>query len=196
MIRKRPTRLHGFTLFECIVAMFILLIGLLGVVTMFSVGMNQRLQAQELVMSQELANMWASWIRFRLDDSTGGGGFFLATGDLTAGKKGDFFQDAGDFHAGAGSLKNLPTLGANTCRGYTWEITDSRAFTPGWLPEDSTAPLDWDKTRSGGSAIPSGMGSGPKQLREVELSVFRGARRYKFRYIFSGIGMKYDKLAL
>jgi len=56
LLGARPAR--GFTLFESMVAMFILLVGILGVTSVFSSGMYARLVAQELIVTQDLANQW------------------------------------------------------------------------------------------------------------------------------------------
>ncbi len=188
---RRPVR--GFTLFECLVAMAILLIGLLGVVTMFSIGMHARLLAQELVVSQELANMWASWVRFRMDD-TGTGPSALKRVDLQVGKRGQFFNDTGDFHAAPGDFNNLPTFGCNTYRGFAWEITQvNAAYKPRYLSESSGSTLEWDKRIDGNGAIPAGM-TQPLPLSDVELTISRGVRVYRFNFVFSGIGLEYGNL--
>ena len=84
--RWRSRRRAGFSLFETMVAMFVMLIGLLGIFSAFAAGMNARLMAQEMVMSQELATMWADWVRFRCRDSGGPGGLgIISTTDLASG---------------------------------------------------------------------------------------------------------------
>ena len=185
---RRP----GFTLFEALVAMFIMLIGLLGIVSVFSGGMQARLLAQELVVSQELANMWAEWIRFRLNENSPAGAPFnaLSPGDLGAGKRGDFFSDTGDFNAAPGDPANLPTYRRSAYRGYLWEITAVNAnYNPEWLTADGTRTIPWDQRLDGGPVQ-----AAPAALREVELTVGRGTRRYRFYYVFSGVGLRYGKL--
>lgn len=194
---RRSKGAQGFSLFEVIVAMFIMLVGLLGIIAVFGAGTNARLLAQELVVSQELANMWADWMRFRLNESKAAGGSLgvLHLSDLAAGKKGDFNADSGDFHLGSGSLVDLPTFQSNVYSGYGWEITDAKDYTPVWAEEaDPTKTHPWDQRRDGSSVIPSTMGTGPQALKQVQLTISRGARLYRFNYIFSGVGLKYDKL--
>ncbi len=196
-LAKRSRRGRGFTLFEVIVAMFIMLVGLLGVVSIFSAGLHARLLAQELVVSHELANMWADWIRFRLNNtpSAGAPSNVLSLGAISSGNSGDFFQDTGTFHDSPGSPNNLPTYNRNVYQGYTWEITAVNAnYKPKWIPEDGSTEKPWDVRLDGGSLIPGSMGSAPPGLSEVELTITRGARRYRFHYVFSGVGLKYSKL--
>ncbi len=195
MPTTRPIRARAaFTLFEAIVGMFILLVGVLGIVSVFGFGMQVRLHAQELVISQDLANMWADWIRVRINESKASGGYVLHRSDLAAGKRGDFYNDSGDFHSGSGNTANLPTYQCNAYRGFQWEITAVKHdYKPRWIPDDATqAPVEWDKTLGGSSAIPPAMGS-ISDLTNVELSIVRGARRYKFNYIFSGVGIKHAR---
>lgn len=191
-------RKGGFSLFEVIVAMFIMLVGLLGIIAVFTAGMNARLLAQELLMSQELANMWADWVRFRLNESKAQGGSLgiLHLSDLTAGKSGDFMADSGDFHIGSGSLNDLPTFQANVYSNYTWLITDAQDYEPRWVEEGNPAVTHkWTERRDGANVIPGALGAGPQALKQVELTIVRGTRAYKFNYIFSGVGLKYDKFA-
>lgn len=198
LLRPRHARgAEGFSLFEVIVAMFIMLVGLLGVIAVFGAGTNARLLAQELVVSQELANMWADWIRFRMNDSKAVGGSLgiLHLTDLSKGKKGEFNNDSGDFHMAAGNIVNLPTYQSNVYSGYGWEITDSKDYVPEWVEEaDPTKTHPWDERRDGAAVIPAAMGAGPQALKQVQLTISRGARLYRFVYIFSGVGLKYDKL--
>ena len=192
---KRSSR--GFSLFEVIVAMFIMLVGLLGVIAVFGAGTNARLLAQELVVSQELANMWADWIRFRLNESkaTGGSLGILHLADLAKGKTGEFVSDSGDFTLGSGSLVDLPTFQANVYSGYIWTITDANDYTPVWVEDaDPTKTHPWDQRLDGSSVIPAALGAAPQALKQIELTISRGSRAYRFVYIFSGVGLKYDKL--
>ena len=193
-------RRRGFTLFETFVAMFIMLVGLLGVVSVFSAGLHARLLAQELMISHELANMWADWIRFRLNStpSAGAPSNTMALGGLTDGASGDFYQDTGSFNDPPGSTNNIPTKPlagqSNVYQGYTWEVKVNAAYKPRWIPEDGTGERDWNVRLDGGTVIPAALGGAPPPLSEVELMITRGARRYKFHYIFSGVGLKYSKL--
>ncbi len=198
-MKSRPDSLRrrrhaGFTLFEALVGMFILLVGVLGIVTIFGFGMQVRLHAQELVISQDLANMWANWIRVRLNDSRPSGAYILNRADLQVGKKGDFYNDSGDFHAGGGNTADLPTYQCNSYRGYQWEISAiTDGYKPRWLPEDVTkAPVEWDRTLDGSPTIPTAMG-GISGLTELELSILRGVRRYRFNYVFSGVGVRHAR---
>lgn len=193
----------GFTMFEAIVAMFILLMGVLGVVAVFSAGMHSRVRAQELIISQDLANMWADWVRFRLnDDATAGvlvsGGHQITLADLTVGKKGDFYAGTADapFQVGAtGAPGNLPTTGCGAYQGYTWAITGASDYTPKWVPEAGGSDNDWTEKIDGSPIYNTAdFGAFPGNLKTVELSIFRGARKYIFRFVFSGVGLKYDTL--
>jgi len=195
-----PHNTRGFTVFECIVAMFILLIGLLGVVSVFSVGMNSRLKAQELLISSDLATMWSDWVRSRLNESKGAGGpqGILHLGDLTKDLSGDFYNDVGDLHfAPPGDPRNLPTYQVNVYSGYKWK-TDAAAGTasykPQYVSEDGSGVHDWSQRTDGGSALPGGMGAMPRNLVEVKFTIYRGTRTYDFFYLFSGVGLKYEKL--
>jgi hypothetical protein len=49
----------------------------------------------------------------------------------------------------------------------------------------------WDQTLSGAPAVPSAMGNSPKGLTQVELTIERGGRPYKFNFVFSGVGVRY-----
>jgi Tfp pilus assembly protein PilV len=186
----------GFSLFETLVAMFVMLIGLLGIFSVFGSGMHARLMAQELLTSQDLATMWSDWIRFRLNDSrpTGSGPAYLNSSNLGVGKKGNFYDGTGDFHLGAGNPNELPTVGKNVYKGYTWSITKCTSnYKPKFIGPDGVSVLDWDQRSDGGNAVPSALGSAPDGLVEVELTIYRGARSYKFNYIFSGVGLKYER---
>ena len=179
------------------VGMFILLVGMLGVVSIFSVGMQSRLMAQELIVSQELANMWAEWVRFRINEqpSAGAPQNRIGLADLQAGKRGDFYRDQGDFHSMPGSPENPPTFNCGVYQGYTWEITAADPnYVPQWLTDDGSRAVDWDKRLDGGSAIPAALGTAPRRPVEIELTVVRGSRCYRFKYIFSGVGLKYGDL--
>ncbi|MCZ7647648.1 MAG: prepilin-type N-terminal cleavage/methylation domain-containing protein [Planctomycetota bacterium] len=199
--RNRSSR--GFTMFEAIVAMFILLMGVLGVVAVFTSGMHTRMRAQEILMSQDLANQWADWVRFRLNPDAAGGSALSASGlkltlaDLSAGKKGDFNTGLSDapFQVGAATaLGNLPTVGASTTQGYSWVIADVADYAPLWVPEDGSDDKTWAQ-RLDGNALWSSAdlgGATPLPLKRVDLTILRGARRYKFSYVFSGVGLNYD----
>jgi hypothetical protein len=189
--KRHLNRASGFTLMEIIVAMFVLLMGIMGIFAVFNMGVHARLQAQELVISQELANQWADWIRFRLNDTGGGGGVgALTRGSLTVGAKGDFYEDTGNFTFGPGDPRNLPTYHRNVYRGYLWEITAASEYRPLWVNAEG-GMVDWDRRGDGGSVVPAGMN--PTQpLTNVELKITRGARRYPFNYVFSGVGLRYD----
>ena len=198
-IRAMNTPRRGFTLFEVIVAMFIVLVGLLGIFSVFGVGVHARLVAQELVISQELAGMWADWIRFRLNDhSAAPAGVqanlgLLETRDLQAGKAGQFYEDRGDFHFAPGSTGNLPTCGRSAYRGYRWEIAEAvHGYKPEWSAENGARAVPWDQRLDGGVALPPALGEAPGDMVEVKLVIARGARRYSFYYVFSGVGIKYD----
>ncbi|MCW8131115.1 MAG: hypothetical protein KIS92_12270, partial [Planctomycetota bacterium] len=139
----------------------------------------------------------ADWVRFRLNESqpTGGTLGVLHLSDLAVGKKGEFLEDTGDFHFTSGDLNNLPTFQANVYSSYAWSITKAEDYVPQWSEEGNPSVThDWDKRRDGASVIPSGMGAAPLPLKQVELTIIRGTRAYKFNYIFSGVGLKYDKL--
>jgi hypothetical protein len=186
----------GFSLFETLVAMFVMLVGLLGIFSVFGSGMHARLMAQEIVTSQELATMWSDWVRFRLNDArtSGSGPAYMNSSELAAGCKGNFYTGIGDFHKGPGDPNELPTVGKNVYKGYTWAITQCRKnYVPEYMAPDGVSTLKWDLRSDGGSAVPGALGAAPDSLVEVELTVFRGARSYKFNYIFSGVGLKYER---
>ncbi len=141
--------------------------------------------------------MWSDWIRFRLNDSKSSGGLVLNSSDLVLGCKGDFYKDTGSLHlAPPGHLANLPTYDCNAYRNYTWEITAvNPRHKPQWLPEDSTKPaLDWDVKGDGSALLPAAVGAAPPPLTEVELTIARGVRKYRFNYVFAGVGLKYDRM--
>ena len=210
---KKHRRRSGFTLFETIVAMFVVLMGLLGIIATFSVGMKARVMSQELLISQELATMWADWTRFRLNDSSASAPNRLQSSDLKVGAKGDFFLDTnlggGNFHvAPPGNPANLPTYNKRVYQGYTWEITALHdghggaggvgSYVPQWIPANVTDLTDaggqlkdWNKRRDGSSIIPADLGAPPSGLTEVELTVRCNGRGYVFNYTFSGVGLKY-----
>lgn len=201
MIRKAygRRRRRGFTLFEVIVAMFILLMGVLGIVSVFTAGMQLRLRAQEILISHELANMWADWIRFRVNDAKPAGGALgvLHRSDLSQGKKGDFYSTdvPGDFGFSHPDPRNLPTKGMNVYQGYTWEITEAdQSYKPQFVRESDGQLIPWDKRVDGATDLFT-WGGGTAAigtLTQVELTIRRGAHPYEFIYIFSGVGMKYD----
>lgn len=189
-------RRKGFTLFEAIVAIFILLVGVMGIASVFSAGMRARMVAQELITSQELANMWADWIRFRLNSEGLASGSELTLADLVNGASGDFYADTGDLHlTPAGTAMNLPTHNRNAYDGFTWEISEvNDEYKPQWVPENGADPLPWDQRLDGSTVFNGGWATTPAHMVEVTLHIYRGARRYEFTYIFSGVGMKYDNL--
>lgn len=189
--------------------MFVVLVGLLGVTSMFNNGMKARVLAQEIVLSQELANMWADWVRFRLNDSPKASGpYFLKSSDLSVGQNGDFFSGAATGNFGADPTP-LPTVGKKVYSGFMWQIGtgDPTRNIPGTTPANSFKP-QWvnmgakDLTPTGGNLhdwdqglvvpiIPGAMGAAPKGLTQVDLMIIRGGRPYHFTYVFSGIGMRY-----
>jgi type II secretory pathway pseudopilin PulG len=185
----------GFTLLETIVAMFVLLMGLLGIFSVFGSGVYARLQAQELIITQDLANQWAEWVRFRLNEARpqGGAQGILHRINLNEGASGDFYQDTGTLNfSPPGDPRNLPTFQRSIYRGYRWEITKvDNDYRPKWSVTGG-APIDWDKRGDNAPVVPPAMGSGPRPLTEVELKIDRGARRYPFTFVFSGVGLKYD----
>ena len=184
---------RGFTLVEAIVAIFILLVGVMGIASVFSAGMRARMKAQELITSQELANMWADWIRFRLNAEGLATSSVLSLGDLSVGAGGDFYDNTGSLSLSTpDDPMNLPTHKRNAYEGYTWEIADVQQVKPHWIPEDGTDPVPWDQ-RLDGVALYA-FGTAPAPMTEVLLYVSRGGRRYQFTYLFSGVGMKYDNL--
>lgn len=154
----------GFTLFEVILAMFVVLMGLMGIIATFSVGMKAQVIAQELVISQELATMWADWIRFRLNDAAGATTpHKLTTADLKVGARGDFYKemDTGGvgvtYTVGGGDPSDLPLynrgngVGTDIFKydkgiyaGYEWEIkalldakgnaAGTGSYVPQWIP--------------------------------------------------------------
>jgi len=177
------------------IAMFVMLIGLLGIFSAFAAGMSARLMAQEMVISQELATMWADWVRFRCRDSGGPGGLgVLATTDLSVGKSGNFYTGTGDFHFGAGDARELPTVNKNVFSGYVWRITKAnKNFIPNYLAANGVDIVAWDKRSDGGSVVPPTMGAAPPALTEIDLTIYRGARSYTYTYVYSGVGLKYDR---
>lgn len=193
--RRRRAK-TGFTLLECLVAMFILLMGLVGVVSVFQAGMQARLMAQEMIVSQELATLWSEWVRFRV--AGGAFGSALSPGAL-GNATGDFFTGSSSI-AGAGNF-NLPTAGCSAYRGYTWSSTcDSGVYgNLTWLPDDldpggttPVTPISVNKTANGGSTIPFAYAAGA--LHQVELSIMRGGHCYKYSCMFSGVPVRYGKL--
>jgi hypothetical protein len=154
---------------------------------------NARLVAQEMVVSQELASMWADWVRFRLNESAGGGGALgvLHLSDLAVGSQGDFFNDTGSFHFGGGDPRDLPTFNKNVYRGYLWRITAARNFAPQYRL-DNNALINWDLRSDGATTALPARANAPANLVEVELTIVRGARSYRHNYVFSGVGLRYD----
>lgn len=189
----------GFTLFETLVAMFVMLVGLLGVTSMFNSGMKSRVLAEEIVLSQELANMWADWVRFRLNDSKPSG-YFLHSIDLVQGASGDFFQStaSGNFNA---DPNKLPTYQKKVYQGFLWQIGPGSSgpnnYKPQWVTLgalDLTNPANlrnWDQRLDNANIIAASMGSAPANLTQVELIVTRAGRSYRFNYVFSGVGVRY-----
>ena len=210
-VRLRSPR-SGFTLFETIVAMFVVLMGLLGIIATFSVGMKARVMAQELLISQELATMWADWVRFRLNDVSAGPPNRLQTTDLKVGASGDFYLDknlgGGTLHIGGGNAADLPTFGKPIYQGYTWEITAltdgtgkagaANSYNPQWIPSKVTDLTDkggqlkdWTTRLDGGPIYPVSLGGPPQGLTNVQLRIWHNGRPYDFTYTFSGVGLKY-----
>jgi hypothetical protein len=208
----RNRRRSGFTLFETIVAMFVVLMGLLGIIATFSVGMKARVMSQELLISQELATMWADWVRFRLNDTSATTPNRILSSDLKVGAAGDFFLDknlkSGNLHVSPGSIADLPTYNKLVYQGYWWEITALHdghggaggvgTYVPQWIPANVTDLTDaggklkdWDKRKDGASIIPVNLGAPPSGLTEVELTIHHYSRSYTFNYTFSGVGLKY-----
>ena len=166
-MRQRP----GFTLLECLVAMFILLVGLLGIAAVFNAGISARLQAQEMVVSSELAEMWRDWARARL---TGGASFAIG--------------ENGDFYRGDGNANALPTVGCNVYRGYFWRVASVSNYTAQWLAFDGGKDVVRDAcTREDGN--PTGASLGP--LTQVNLAISRGARTYSYVFVFSNVPLEY-----
>jgi len=208
----RPPRVSkGFTLFEVIIAMFVVLMGLMGIIATFSVGMKAQVVAQELVVSQELATMWADWVRFRLSDNAGPSiPNSLKSTDLVVGASGNFYKDSGTFHIGAGNAADLPLYQKQLYQGYTWRIkrlvnSDGtsggvHSYVPQWIPQNCTNLLDapstpgpttlnaWNQRLDGGAIFPAINVQG---LTQVELAIERGGREYLFNYTFSGVGLRY-----
>ena len=208
-LRSRP---RAFTLFETIVAMFVVLMGLLGIIATFSVGMKARVMAQELLISQEVATMWADWVRFRLNDTSAGTPNRLQSSDLKVGASGDFYLDknlgSGSIHIGGGNKADLPTYQKPVYQGYTWEITAIRdgsgnagaiySYNPQWIPANVTdltnkggKLMDWTQRKDGGPIFPPAIGAPPKGLTDIELTIRHNGRPYVFNYTFSGVGLKY-----
>ena len=126
--------------------MFVVLMGLMGIIATFSVGMKAQVIAQELVISQELATMWADWIRFRLNDAPGATTpHKLTSADLIVNKKGSFYleKDTGGggpaytiggsdpsdlplYNRGNGTTADIFKYDKTIYAGYTWEITALR----------------------------------------------------------------------
>jgi type II secretory pathway pseudopilin PulG len=206
------TRQKGFTLFETIVAMFVVLMGLLGIIATFSVGMKARVMAQELLISQEVATMWADWVRFRLNDTNAGAPNRLTSADLKVGAGGDFYLDknfgGASFHVSPGSKADLPTYQKPVYQGYQWEITAIRdgrgkagaiySYDPQWIPANVTDLTDnggllkdWNQRKDGAGVYPKTVGEPLKGLTDVELTVRHNGRSYTFNYTFSGVGLKY-----
>ena len=185
----------GFSLFEVIVAIFIFLIGVLGVLLTFSAGMRARMVSQELIVSQELAQMWSEWMRYRINErpSAGAPKGTMKRAALALGSKGDFYENTGDFYLGAADApNNPPTYHKNIYNGYTWTISRVKAnYKPEWQASDGSRGT-WDTSIGGGKAV--AVGDPPADLTEVELSIARGARQYRFTFLFSGVGLKYEPL--
>lgn len=185
----------GFSLIEVIVAVFVFLIGVMGVLFTFTAGMRARLVAQELVISQDLAQKWYEWVRFRMNEHAGPGAptGALARTDLSVGKTGSFYENSGDlYHSPADGPNNPPTYNQTAYRGYRWIITAAdHGYKPMWEDKDG-ATHPWDQSKSGNSVVPSGVGAPPSPISLVELTIERGTRRYRFQFVFSGVGRKYD----
>jgi len=194
---NRYKRRSGFSLLEVIVAIFVFLVGVMGVLMTFTAGMRARMVAQELIVSQDLAQKWYEWVRFRMNEHPGAGAPVgtLTRGDLTAGKGGDFYENSGDLCLSpANHANNMPTYQCSVYRGYRWSITavDS-AYQPQWEASDGTM-RSWTQTAGGTSVVPGAVGAAPDNLTRVELSISRGTRQYRYHFIFSGVGRKYDPL--
>jgi hypothetical protein len=115
-------------------------------------------------------------------------------GQLNVGKTGNFYAGTGDFHYGAGDLRELPTVGKSAYKGYSWAITQcDKSYVPQFLAADGVSTLTWNSRSDGGSAVPAAIGSAPESLVSVELTIYRGARSYKFGFVFSGVGLKYER---
>jgi type II secretory pathway pseudopilin PulG len=189
-------RRSGFTIFECLVAIFILLVGLLGVISVFSVGMQSRLKAQELALSQDLSNQWYEWVRFRMNDTqpSGGARGILHRSDIVPNLGGDFFAGTGDLcFTPADDPRNMATVGVDAYRGYKWMLTSVNAgFKPEWLAENGSGTRPWTTRLDGGSLLPAGL-QAPGDLLQVQMEIVRGVRTYPFTFVFSGVGVRYDK---
>jgi len=194
-LRGRRRNSGGFSLFEVIVAIFIFLIGVMGVLMTFTAGMRARMISQELIVSQELAQMWAEWMRYRINEhpSAGAPAGTLTRAMLVVGANGDFYKNTGNFYLGvASSPNNPPTYKKNVYDGYTWTISKVKAnYKPEWQASDGSRGT-WETAIGGGSSI--AVGAPPADLTEVELAVARGARQYRFTFLFSGVGLKYEPL--
>jgi len=187
---------RGFSVFECLVAIFILLVGVLGVISVFSVGMQSRLKAQELAVSQDLSNQWYEWVRFRMNDSQAPGGVHgtLHRTDIVPNLGGDFFAGTGDLCFAPGDVRNMATVGVDAYRGYKWLVTNTNAsFKPEWFAEDGSGVRPWTTRLDGGGLLPAGM-SNPDDLLQVQLQIIRGVRTYPFTFVFSGVGVRCDSL--
>ena len=90
----------------------------------------------------------------------------------------------------------LPTVGCNAYEDYYWTVASVTDYKPQWMREDTYsgtgAPtvVDWDKRKDGTDA--QGYGNAPEALKLVELLIARGSRSYRFQFVFSGVGLKYD----
>ncbi len=191
MVAGKRTKIQpGFTLFEIIVAMFIMVVGVLGVTSVFSVGMHVRMRAQELVITQDLANTWAEWVRYRL--SAEGLNEPLTLAGLS-GATGDFYEDPGGSLATTQSVGNLPTAGLNSYQGYVWTVEKVEDYVPEFADEVDGTTHPWNKRIDGNDIFPGSFTTPLGNLKRVHLSITRGVRIYNFYYTFSGVGLKYDE---
>ena len=194
-LRGARRRGRGFSLFEVIVAIFVFLIGVMGILMTFTAGMRARMIAQELIVSQDLAQMWAEWMRYRINEkpSAGAPNGTMTRASLAAGAKGDFYENSGSFYLPPqNSPNNPPTYHKSAYRGYGWSILKVNSnYKPQWQAENGTLGT-WELSAGGGGSVP--VGAPPGDLTEVELQIVRGAREYRFTFLFSGVGFKHDPL--
>jgi Tfp pilus assembly protein PilV len=167
--------------------MFILLVGLLSVITVFGDCVQKQIYAQDTIIAQQLATMWVDWVRFSSNN--------MSSGVLPA-ESGNFYTDVGP--QGGNNMK-LPTYNCIAYRGFTWTANGPRGITNPiqWLYEPDVNGVSLPGTSYAWYQCVNTQSSGfftQKDLQEVDLTITHGARSFNFTYYFSGVPLLLNKL--